>query len=123
MVEPIFTKSDLSIIRGEPNIYEHRSTGSGKQVFVHFCANCGTKLYLTFERFEDVVGIYGGTFDNPNWFERTPEISKHIFLSVAQHGTIIPAGVDTFEGHATTNEGVPIEPHVFSEPKTIDTED
>lgn len=119
MVEPIFAKSDFSIIRGQAKIYEHYTTVSGKKVYVHFCENCGTKLCLTFERFEDAVGVYGGTFDAPDWFERTPENSKHIFLSVAQRGTIIPPGINTFEEHATTTEGDPIEPHVYSEPMAI----
>jgi hypothetical protein len=88
-------------------------------VDIHFCGNCGTKLFLTFERFPDVVGLYGGTFDNPNWFERSAENSKHIFLGVAQHGMVIPAGINTFEEHATTNEGEPIRPRVFDEHHVI----
>ena len=99
--------------------YEHRSEGSGKLLTIHFCETCGTKLFLTFERFPDVAGIYGGTFDDPNWFDRTPENSKHIFLGVAQHGTVIPAGVITYLEYATTEDGTPIEPTIFGEPKTI----
>ena len=119
LVEPIFDEADFAVTRGDARIYEHISQGSGKRVYIHFCATCGTKLYLTFERFADVVGVFGGTFDDPNWFERTPANSKHIFLSVAQHGTVIPHGVNTFPEHAMTNEGAPIEPTVLSEPKTI----
>jgi hypothetical protein len=44
------------------------------------------------ERFPAIYGIYGGTFDDPNWFERSPEIIRHIFLDSAQNGTLIPAG-------------------------------
>jgi hypothetical protein len=91
-------------------------------VHVHFCENCGTKVNLSFERFPDVVGVYGGTFDNPNWFERSPANSKHIFLDVAQHGTIIPAGFDTFKQHAITNDGTPIPSSVFQDPKLIEPE-
>lgn len=120
LVEPIFGKSDFGVISGEPKIYRHRSAGSGKMVDIHFCSNCGTKLFLTFERFPDVVGVYGGTFDNPNWFERSAGNSKHIFLSVAQHATVIPAGIDCFEAHAITNDGKPIEPHVFAEHHVIE---
>ena len=122
LVEPIFAKSEFAVIKGKAKTYQHRSEGSGKLVHVHFCDHCGTKLYLTFERFEDVVGVYGGTFDDPNWFERTPENSKQIFLNAAQHGTVIPAGVNTFSEHATTNDGEPVEPLVFSEPKTMGPE-
>ncbi len=119
MVEPIFSKPDFSLTKGEVKVYQHRSEGSGKWVNVHFCTTCGTKLFLTFERFEDVVGVYGGTFDNPNWYQKTSENSKQIFLNVAQHGTVIPPGVNTFGEHATTNEGSPIKPEVFLEPKII----
>lgn len=104
---------------GEPRVYEHRSQGSGKIVRVNFCENCGTKLFLTFDRWPDIVGVYGGTFDDPNWYDRSPENTKHIFLSVAQSGTIIPPGINTFEDHATKNDGTPIEPHVYAEPKLI----
>jgi hypothetical protein len=57
LVEPIFDQSDFAVTRGEAKVYEHRSEGSGKRVYVHFCATCGTKLFLTFERFADVVGV------------------------------------------------------------------
>ena len=88
-------------------------------VTINFCAKCGTKLFLEFERFPDVVGVFGGTFDDPNWFERTPENSKHIFLDVAQHGTVVPAGFNTFRQHATLNNGTAIEPKVFNEPHML----
>lgn len=119
MVEPIFDKAGFSVTKGKTTVYRHRSEGSGKQVYVHFCDVCGTKLYLAFERFEDVVGVYGGTFDDPNWYERTAENSKQIFLGVAQHGTVIPPGVNVYDEHATTNDGTPIEPKVFAEPVII----
>ena len=116
LVEPIFYRDNLKNLVGTPSKYEHRSEGRGQLVTIHCCARCGTKLFLEFERFPDVVGIYGGTFDDPNWFERTPGNSKHIFLDVAQHGTVVPAGFDTFQQHATLNDGTPVEPQVFDEP-------
>jgi len=119
LVEPIFGKSDFSLTAGEPTIYQHRSEGSGKIVNVHFCARCGTKLFLSFERFSEVVGVYGGTFDDPDWFERSARNSRHIFLSVAQRGTVIPAGIDCYDQHTTTNDGQPIKSTVFIEPREI----
>ena len=62
----------------------------------------------------DVVGVYGGTFDDPDWFERSAQTTKHIFLDVAQAGSVIPAGINTFRQHATENDGTAIPPHVFS---------
>lgn len=122
LVEPVFGEDDFLVTAGEAKTYDHVSEGSGKAVHVHFCENCGTKLYLTFERFERAVGLYGGTFDNPNWFDRTPATSKQIFLGVAQKGTVIPAGVNTFQEHATTADGTAIEPTVFLEPHVITAE-
>jgi hypothetical protein len=119
LVEPIYEENKFAILKGTPKIYSHVSAGSGKDVHVHFCDHCGTKLFLTFERFEGAVGIYGGTLDDPNWLEITPEKSKHIFLGVAQNGTIIPAHFNTFQEHATLKDGTPIEPTIYDEPKII----
>jgi hypothetical protein len=119
LVEPIFNKSEFLLTKGEAKVYQHLSEGSGKWVQVNFCDKCGTKLFLTFERFPEIIGVYGGTFDDPNWYERTPEISKHIFLGAAQRGTIVPPGVNAYDEHATTNDGIPVEPVVFPEPKII----
>lgn len=119
LVEPIFDKQDFSMLVGEPKIYTHTSDGSGKLVFIHFCDTCGTKLFLTFERFAEVIGVYGGTFDDPDWFEVTPENAKHIFLGVARRGTVIPSGMNTFIEHATKNDGTPIEPTIFASSQVI----
>jgi len=119
MVEPVFDKSQFRLTRGEPKVYDHISEGSGKTVHIHFCDTCGTKLFISFERFVDVVGVYGGTFDDPDWYPRTPENTKHIFLAVAQHGTVIPAGFNSFQEHATTNDGTPVKPTVYETPKLI----
>lgn len=119
MVEPIFAKQDFAMLTGKPKTYTHTSAGSGKQVFIHFCDTCGTKLFLSFERFADIIGVYGGTFDDPDWFDVTPENSKHIFLGVARSGTIVPSGFNTFIEHATENDGTPIEPTVFASPQVM----
>jgi hypothetical protein len=57
-----------------------------------------------------------------NLFERTPGNTKHIVFGVAQHGTVIPAGLDTYQAHATENGGTPIAPTVFTQPKIIGEE-
>jgi hypothetical protein len=119
LVEPIFEKRAFELVAGEPKIYSHRSAGSGKIVDIHFCAACGTKLFLTFERFPGYAGLYGGTFDDPNWFDYSASNAKHIFLSVGRHGTIVPAGIPCFDQHEMTNDGQRIAPQVFSEPHVI----
>ena len=120
MVEPVFDAKDFAIIAGEEKKYTHISEGSGKEVYIHFCDNCGTKLLLTFERFAGFVGVYGGTFDDPNWFDITPKNSKHIFLGVARRGTVIPPHINTYIEHAAQSDGTPIAAMVFETPKVID---
>ncbi|WP_157230911.1 GFA family protein [Kiloniella laminariae] len=117
LVEPIFEAACFATIRGSAKVYKHKSEGSGKKVYIHFCATCGTKLYLTFERFADAVGVYGGTFDDPDWFDRTGETAKHIFLETAQRGTIIPPGINCYLAHATTNDGTAVNPQVYDKPR------
>jgi len=113
MVESIFEKTSFEIISGKPATFTQASEGSGKQVTNNFCAACGTNLYLGLERFPALYGVYSGTFDDPNWFDRSPEITRHIFLDSAQNGTVIPAGISTFRQHMMLNDGTPIAPLVF----------
>lgn len=119
MVEPIFRTQDLRVTQGSPAAYAHRSAGSGKMLHVHFCAGCGTKLYLTFERFAESCGVYAGTFDDPDWFEIPPETSKHIFIGVARHDTILPPGMPAFAEHAMRNDGTPLQAAVFDAPRQV----
>ncbi|SMH55789.1 GFA family protein [Maritimibacter sp. HL-12] len=119
MVEPIFKKSVFRIIKGTPKVFSQVSQGSGKIVQVHFCPECGTKLHLSFERYPDVVGVYAGTFDDPDWFEIEPGKTQHIFLGVARPDTIIPPGFPTFVEHATTNTGDRCAPTTYDTPYMI----
>lgn len=119
MVEPIFEADKFVVLAGLPKTFSQVSAGSGKVVNVHFCGDCGTKLWLSFERFPDAVGVYAGTFDHPCWFPIRPSFSKHIFLGVARSDTVIPAGLPTFIEHAISNDGSPREATVYETPYHI----
>ncbi len=119
MIEPIFELETFSFTAGKPAIFTLPSEGSGKDVSIHFCPNCGTKLALTFERWPDRLGIYIGTLDDPASILATPDNSKHIFVSEARPGTILPPGVKTFARHATETDGTPIEPTVHAAPTLV----
>lgn len=113
MVETLFSKNDFETIAGEPRVYEHISEGSGKTIQVNFCENCGTKISLTFERFPSIIGVYSGTFDDPNWFKRTPDNTQYFFLREAPDGTVIPAEYKVFDAHDWESEGVASTPQIF----------
>jgi hypothetical protein len=112
MVEPIFDRAGF-VFEGEPSVFTLTSEGSGRRVHVHFCATCGTRLALTFDRWPDRIGIYVGTLDDPASIAVTPENSKHIFLSEARPGTIVPPGVPAFPRHAAESDGTPIAPVLY----------
>ena len=122
MIEPIFRKEDVELLAATPAVYPHRSSGSGKMVYVNFCPQCGTKLWLAFERFPDVLGLYAGTFDEPDWFEIGPANAKHIYLDAARADSIIPAGLPTFREHAMANDGTACEATVYDSPHVIGSE-
>ena len=65
------------------------------------------------------VGVYAGTFDDPNWFDRSPVNTKYMFLEAAQEGTIIPAGFNTFHESHTLKDGTPAIPEIYDEPYVI----
>ncbi|KAA9010492.1 GFA family protein [Histidinibacterium aquaticum] len=118
-MEPIFEEEAFTFTAGTPRLYEHRSEGSGKMILAHFCETCGTKLVYTFERFPGLLGIFGGTFDDPDWIKWDGENAKHIFLQTALAGTVLPSGVPTYIRHATTNDGVPEEATIFDHPHPV----
>lgn len=113
MIQPVFEESDLTVLSGTPRVFDLPSDGSGKIIHVHFCASCGTKLWLSFERFPGKVGVYAGTFDDPCWFDIAPEISRHIFLGEARRDTVIPPGLPTYAAHVLAKDGTPETPTVF----------
>lgn len=119
MIEPIFERAAFAFTGGSPSTYTLPSEGSGQDVTIHFCSDCGTKLALTFARWPDRLGVYSGTLDDPGAIPVTAENCKHIFTSEARPGTILPAGHKLFERHAVETDGSPIEPTVLDVPSRV----
>jgi hypothetical protein len=119
LVEPIFRMEDVAFSAAAPKVYLHRSDESGKRVSLKFCGACGTSLYLEFERFPEVLGLCGGTFDDPNWFDRGQGNCRHIFTRSAQEGVILPAGIETYPEHALRLDGTSNEPIVLAHALTV----
>jgi hypothetical protein len=115
MVEPVFDLAALRVTHGMAAVYGHRSTGSGQMVHVHFCARCGTKLYLTFERFPGAAGVYAGSFDEPDWIAVRPGEARHLFCEAARPETLLPAGSLAYPGHARALDGTLCDPAVLHE--------
>ena len=118
-VEPIFNEDAFELLAGTPTVYTHVSEGSGKEIDVHFCGTCGSGIRYGLKRFDGLTGLHGGSFDDPNWFDWTPETAKHIFLDSARPETLVPAGLPLFMQHAMTQDGKPVEPIVLDAPKPV----
>ena len=114
LVEPIFSKEDVVFQGTAPKTYDHQSDASRKRVTLNFCGRCGTTICLDLERFPDILGLCGGTFDDPNWFDRSKDNCRHIFTRSAQEGVILPPGVDLYEEHALKLDGTLNHPTVLA---------
>lgn len=121
LVEAMFPRTHFRLLQGAPATYEMNSAGSGRPIVINFCATCGTKLFLDLARVPNDVGLYSGTFDDPNWFERNAVNAKHIFLDFAQRGTLIHAGIPVFHEHVTRRDGSATQPIVFATPHEVES--
>ena len=104
-VESMFRVAQVRLTQGRAARYSHVSEGSGQPVHLDFCAACGTTVFLVPERFPDCIGIFSGSFDDPEWFERSPATTGYFFTESAPRGMTIPAGHDTYPGHARALDG------------------
>lgn len=107
-----FDRSEFSLLADEPAHYSYVSRGSGKKIYVHFCRDCGTTLHLTFERFTDTTIVPNGTFDDPNWFDASPQSTRYLFMRNAPDDAIVPAGFSYFSEHCITLDGRDVAPAI-----------
>ena len=114
LVEPLFKIADVKFSGAELKTYQQRSDRSKRVITLNFCGNCGTTLFAGFEHRPDTIGMCGGTFDDPNWFDRSQGKCRHIFTRSAQKGVFLPPGIDTYETHVTELDGTPNEPTIFA---------
>ena len=119
LVEPLFDRADLHVTAGVPTVYRHRSEGSGRHLDLHFCSVCGTTLFMTFERFPGLCGVYAGTLDDPAAIEVRPDNAKQVFVASARPEAVLLPGLATFAGPAMDAAGVPLAPRVHDAPQIV----
>ena len=114
LVEPISMREHV-VFDGRPtSTCDHQSDSSGKRVTLHFCGGCATTFYLDLERFPAILGLCGGTFDDPDWFDRGTDECRHIFTGSAQNGVTLPSGYRLYDKHAMQADGAPNQPYVLA---------
>lgn len=114
LVEPVFRRTAVTLTRGQTRTYDHTSDESGGRVTLHFCERCSTTLFLEIARYPETYGLCAGTFDDPNWFERTPSNSRHVFTRSSQKGIALPAGVPIYHSRSLNLDGTANPPLVYA---------
>jgi hypothetical protein len=104
-VESMFREDQFIVTEGRTKTFTKASEGSGQPIHIHFCETCGTSLFLRPDRFPDCVGVFSGSFDDPNWFTRDENTVGYFFTAEAPRGMLIPAGFETYPGHAKALDG------------------
>ncbi len=113
LVEHCFTKDEIDILSGTPKVYTHVSDGSGYEVYLHFCGDCGSHLFLTFQRWDESMNVFTTSFDAPGELGFDAGTLSYLFLASAQSGTITPRGFEAYDGHCDPADGTPAVEHVF----------
>lgn len=109
-----FFKENFALLSGTPDLYEHVSEGSGKKMWLNACENCHCIMFMTWENFSKGVGVFSGSLDDPNWFERSPAVTVYIFASEAPKGTIFPAHFPIYKDHAHSSDGTDLKPEILA---------
>jgi hypothetical protein len=91
-----FAEENVEITGNDLAIYEHKSDESKLKIWLNFCKRCGTTVSAKLERFPAGRVIFGGTFDDPNWFN----IERHIWSRSAPHWFKFSENVPCFEKSA-----------------------
>ena len=79
-----------------------------------FCGECGSTLWLTGERFEE-VGVFRGSLDHPNRIEISPATAIQIFLREALPSGMVIAGIEAFPNHRRAPDGSIKPGHIYDQ--------
>ena len=60
-----FPEAQVNILRGELNMYEHRSDETGRWIRLQFCPKCGVQVTWTVEAMPGLRAVGVGTLDDP----------------------------------------------------------
>jgi hypothetical protein len=110
--ESLFPTEAVVFTSGQTRKYAHVSDESGKKVYVEFCADCGTTVGLTFERWPELRAISRGCYDDPD----AVEVTANIWARSAQSGVPLPSGIDCFSAARATRSGAPEHPVRYATP-------
>nr|WP_216859456.1 GFA family protein [Sulfitobacter aestuariivivens] len=120
VILPVLARADFAFVTGDPATSTHVSEGSGKELNLRFCGDCGTRVAIEFERFPEMIGLYAGTLEDPSIVPLGPESAKQIFVSSARPGTVLWAGLPTYWNHAAAPDGTPEKAVTLARPMPVE---
>jgi hypothetical protein len=115
LFQPMFSRGDFALTEGEPAVFRRRDA-CAPGADIHFCAVCGVKLFTTFEDQEEVVGVYGGAFDDPAWAAEFSDRTFHVNAEDVLPGVLVPAGVQVWRRAVKSMDGLLHPPVIFDAP-------
>ena len=104
-VESMFRVKDFALTGAGTTVFSHesraaacRSTSTSAQGAAPrcSCAPTGFPIASASSRAPSTI---------PNWFDRTPLTTEYFFVAEAPRGMVIPAGYNTYPGHARALDG------------------
>lgn len=90
LIATVFPRDSVTFERGEPKVYT--SSSAGRNLYRHFCGNCGSAVMITLDRYPEIRSMMGGTLDDKSllrptfslwcssaqpWLSLPPEIIRH----------------------------------------------
>ncbi|HYF09385.1 MAG TPA: GFA family protein [Acetobacteraceae bacterium] len=100
-VEVFFPRNAVTYSGSAPASYTHLSDESGRWIRLDFCARCGTRVGIALELRPERIGLPGGTFDDPNWFE----VKRHIWTRSMVHWMVLPEDHERFATRSPNTPG------------------
>lgn len=91
--EAVFERSAFQLTKGAPRAYAGKGD-SGRGIVRHFCADCGTPLYVHLEKLPRYIIMAAGAIDDFESFG----VKAHIFAASAPAWHMFVPGADTFPG-------------------------
>jgi hypothetical protein len=107
-VSTYFPKGEVRT-EGPSKIYV-RGSGSGRQIELHFCPDCGSTVFWYSELFPDLVGIAFGAFADPSMprpIVSVWEMTQHPWVTFDHKLDHFGRQPELVEGPATINQALP----------------
>ena len=94
LIATVFPRDAVTIERGELKVYA--ATGAdGRNLYRHFCGNCGSAVMITLDRYPEIRSMMGGTLDDKSSVKPT----FSLWCSSAQPWLTLPTAIKQYAAY------------------------